>query len=57
MRWLALHNIKVLDKATKHYLWLLFEQTILGTRLSTALLLCRFAFYLLVFKQVLQILS
>jgi hypothetical protein len=31
MRWLALHNIKVLDKATKHYLWLLSEQTILGT--------------------------
>ena len=23
MRWLALRNIKMLDKATKHYLWLL----------------------------------
>jgi hypothetical protein len=54
MRWLALWNIKMLDKATKHYLWLLFEQTFLGTWLSTAVSVC---FLSLSIKQIVQVLS
>jgi len=42
---------QMLDKATKHYLWLLKKQTILVTWLSTALLLCQFAFCLVVLNR------